>query len=90
MKIPSFFLCLFMTFASFAHADGKKLCPLWEEDEHFAYYRCLMLESSVIRLQESVDMLQGGIKDRMQYEINLIKFNLGLIGEVEPINSQGS
>lgn len=59
------------------YAETYQMCPLWKEDAHFQQYRCLMMESSVYRLEEICDTLEPVIREKIQDEINVIKLNLG-------------
>ncbi len=67
-------LCLLST--TLAYAGGSKLKPLWQEEEHFAYYRVISIEGSVYAIdnliQEARDYPEDidEILDKMQKHID--------------------
>lgn len=77
-------ICLFV----FGLTMGKcnhcmSLIPLQEEAPHFIHYRCLQIESSLMRIQDNLDLIkewfpesEDSILDIMK-EIEIINYNIG-------------
>jgi hypothetical protein len=58
------------------------LTPLWEEDKHFQWYRCLQIESSLHTLEELAEDMEGEMQEQVKHQIEIIKFNMGLDHEI--------
>ena len=70
---------MLMLTAISGYADQTFLKPLWEEDQHFAYYRVLCIEGSVGKMgtliQEARENPKNicGILDQMEQEVQNCK-----------------
>jgi hypothetical protein len=82
MKKLLFSACILACVAGYA--DQTLLKPLWEEEQHFLYYRCLFLERSVSSLEGLVDFARDNpsqfehILDMMEKEVENCKCALGV------------
>lgn len=56
--------------------------PLWNDDEHSQYYRCLYIIDSIYRLEKHVQSIpiETELYNKINYEINLMKLNV--LGEL--------
>lgn len=64
-------------------ASTAQLMPLWEEDDHFAYYRILMMSSAVYRIEKILCDMESTEKYEILNELKVIKYNLGISIEVD-------
>ena len=67
-----------------------RLLPLWEEDEHFLQYRFFMIKSAIYRLENIAKTLDEESQERFHWDLEMLKFYLGLASEIETVTTDGS
>lgn len=64
--------------------DWPMLCPLWEAEGKMAYYRVLLIESSIFTIEKLVEQLKNNPCNaessfhEIEQELSACKYNLGL------------
>ena len=51
--------------------------PLWNQHPHFIKYRCLVIDSCVLRIRELTEDLEDPLRDQIITELRTIELNLG-------------
>lgn len=75
-KLMAFFF-LVLGFGLTAQEVSQK--PFWEQDVHFQQYACLMIESSIGRIEAILDQskkneIDDNVKNKINEELDLIKY----------------
>lgn len=70
--------------------------PLWEHEKKIQWRKCLLIESSLLRMHELCDSLESELREQIECEIDIIKFNLNgsfdgsLLDDIPAISGQFS